>query len=309
MPYVLFSAICCMWGASFILMDRALLAFGPVAIGCGRMLGGSLTLALYCTVQRRWVRITAREWGHLTFVALLANGIPYIVQPYVMRQAGEHAYFGLLITLVPIATILASLPILGVRPTPRQAGGVLGGLACAALIVLDGNRRGIAPPIVLLGLTVPLSYAVGNTYIKWKLDHLPAAPMSALFLGVGGLLMLPWLAAPQALSRWGLAGPAEPQQWPVAVASLLVLSVAGTGLSILVFISLIKSQGPLFAGMVTYVVPMIALVWGQYDAERLTPLQLTAVGGMLAMVALVQWGAAAKPASGGPPRTARRMGS
>ncbi len=55
---------------------------------------------------------------------------------------------------------------------------------------------------------------------------------------------------------------------------------------------LIKTQGPLFAGMVTYVVPVLALFWGQYDSERLTPLQLAAITGVLIMVALVQWGAA-----------------
>ena len=47
--------------------------------------------------------------------------------------------------------------------------------------------------------------------------------------------------------------------------------------------------------MVTYVVPLLALMWGQYDEEQLTPLQILAVAGILAMVALVQWRAAAAP--------------
>jgi drug/metabolite transporter (DMT)-like permease len=297
MPYLLFLFICLVWGGSFILMDRALLAFGPVAIGWGRMLGGAVTLALWCTLQRRWVRITPRAWGHLTLVALLANGVPYVLQPYVMRRAGEHAYFGLMITLVPIATILVSIPMLRVRPSPRQLVGVLGGLACAALIVFDGSQRGMDLATVLLALVVPLSYAVGNTYIKWRLDALPAAPMSALFLGVGAALLTPLLLAPHWLAQAGLAGPAEPQQWPLAIGALLLLGIVGTGAAILAFIHLIKTQGPLFAGMVTYVVPMVALVWGQYDAERLTKLQLAAVAGVLAMVALVQWGAARPPAA------------
>jgi len=68
-----------------------------------------------------------------------------------------------------------------------------------------------------------------------------------------------------------------------------------TGIALLLFVQLIKNQGPLFAGMVTYVVPVLALLWGQFDGERLTSLQVGAIGGVLAMVALVQWGTIARP--------------
>ncbi len=62
-------------------------------------------------------------------------------------------------------------------------------------------------------------------------------------------------------------------------------------------------RAPLFAGMVTYVVPMIALLWGQFDGERLTGGQLAAIAGALAMVAVVQWRAAKPvvPATAEPP--------
>jgi drug/metabolite transporter (DMT)-like permease len=88
------------------------------------------------------------------------------------------------------------------------------------------------------------------------------------------------------------AGPSAPQQWWLATAALVALGVGSTGVAILAFVHLVQTQGPLFAGMVTYVVPMIALLWGQFDGERLTGRQLAAIGGVLAMVALVQWGAA-----------------
>ena len=149
-------------------------------------------------------------------------------------------------------------------------------------------RRGL----LLLALTVPVIYAVGNTYVKWKLDHLPALPLTVLFLSLGGALLLPLQFSPETLTAWNLADPAEPHDWPLAIASIVFLSAVGTGIAILLFVQLIKSQGPLFAGMVTYVVPVLALFWGQFDKERLTPLQLLAIGGVLAMVGLVQWGAA-----------------
>ncbi|MCG8448110.1 MAG: DMT family transporter [Pirellulales bacterium] len=295
MPYLAFLFICIVWGASFIMMDRAGHALGPVEIGLVRLLGGALVLGIYWLYSRLRVRITLSELGHILVVAVFANAWPFVVQPYTMVQAGEHAYFGMLVALVPLATILVSIPMLGVLPTRRQLIGVLGGMVCMGLAVQDGSARGISPGLLTLALTVPVSYAVGNAYVKWKLDHLPALPLTTLFLGLGGLILLPLPFLPGALAEWNLAAPAEPYDWPVAIASMAFLSIVGTGIALLMFVVLIKNQGPLFAGMVTYVVPLQAILWGQYDREMLTMTQLLAIGGVLAMVALVQWGAAEQP--------------
>lgn len=292
MPYLAFLFICLCWGTSFILMDRAAHAFGPAAIGFGRMVGGAATIAIYCLAKRQWMRITGRDLLRLAFVALLANAFPYVAQPYVMAAAGEHAFFGMMVTLVPIATIAAGGLMLNQWPTSRQWIGVLGGLACTAIIVWDGTTRGMQPWLLALALCTPVSYAIGNTYLKWKLSHLPTGPLTTLFLALGAVLVLPVAVTPGLREVLHLGGPASPRDWPVAVASLVTLGVGSTGVAILAFVHLIQTQGPFFAGMVTYVVPMIALVWGQFDHEQLTGRQLAAIAGTLSMVALVQWNAA-----------------
>jgi len=292
MPYLSFLFICVVWGASFILMERASHALGPVAIAACRLLGGALVLAIYWLFNPQAFKVNLVAWGHILVVALLANVLPFVIQPYVMTQAGEHAYFGMLVALVPLATILASIPMLGIWPSRRQLIGVLGGILCLAAAVYDGSNRGISTGLLVLALSVPLSYALGNTYIKWKLDHLPPLVLTIYFLALGGLLLLPLQFSPTTLTAWDLEGPAQPHDWTLAIASVAFLSVVGTGIAIFMFIQLVKHQGPLFAGMVTYVVPVLALIWGQYDNERLTGIQLVAIGGVLVMVAFVQWGAA-----------------
>ena len=191
MPYLCFLFICCVWGSSFILMDRAAYALGPLAIAAGRMLGGALVLGLYWACLRLPARMTARDGGHILFVAALANAWPFVILPYVMTQADEHAYFGMMLALVPLVTIVCAFPMLKVLPTPRQFIGVVGGLVCMAGVVLDGSQRGIPWSLVALGLTVPLTYGIGNTYIKWKLDHLHPLPLTVVFLALGGLMLPP----------------------------------------------------------------------------------------------------------------------
>ncbi len=292
MPYLAFLFICLVWGASFILMDRASHAFGPVAIAVCRLLGGAFVLFLYWRSSPQRIKLSAGSWGHIFVVALLSNALPFVIQPYVMAQAGEHAYFGMMVALVPLATIMASIPMLRIWPTRRQLLGVVGGMLCLTAAVYDGSTRGISPGLLALALSVPFTYALGNTYIKWKLDHMPPLVLTINFLAAGGLLLLPLLFSPTTLAAMHLQGPAQPRDWPLAIASVAFLSILGTGITILLFIQLVKEQGPLFAGMVTYVVPVLALVWGQFDGELLTPTQLAAIVGVLATVAIVQWGAA-----------------
>jgi drug/metabolite transporter (DMT)-like permease len=288
-PYLSFLLCCFVWGGSFILMDRAALAFGPIDIAIGRMGFGAMVVAAYCQFTGRWIKITGRDWLNLFVVSFFANVWPYVVQPYAMRQAGEHAFFGMFTAFVPLATIVASIPMLGAFPTPRQLVGVLGGLACMIMVMWDGSHRGMPLALLALSVSVPISYATGNTYIKWKLDHLPAAPLTAVFLALGALMLVPLRLTPALVDRLQLTGPQTPHDYPLALGSLLLLGIGGTGLCILIFVHMVKNRGPLFAGMVTYIIPLVALLWGQLDGERLSRLQLVAMAGVLAMVALVQW--------------------
>lgn len=292
MPYLYFLFNCLIWGSSFILMDRAAHALGPLAISTGRLLGGSLTLALYWASKRPQNHIAKGDWKHILLVAVVANAWPFTVLPFVMAQADEHGYFGMMVSLVPLVTIMASIPILGIWPTARQVMGVVGGFFCLAGVFLDGSQRGISPGILMLAVTVPITYATGNTYIKWKLSHVDPLPITVLFLGIAGLLLLPLQLFPDLLVRTGLGGPPSPHDWPLALVSMFLLAALSTGIATLLFLRMVKDQGPLFAGMVTYVIPIVALAWGQFDGERLTTLQIAAIMGVLSMVALVQWRAA-----------------
>jgi drug/metabolite transporter (DMT)-like permease len=70
---------------------------------------------------------------------------------------------------------------------------------------------------------------------------------------------------------------------------------------------LVQHHGPLFAGMVTNVVPLGAVLLGWADQETVSPLQLAALIGIVIMVALVQYGGARRdrPAELAPHESAR----
>jgi drug/metabolite transporter (DMT)-like permease len=273
----------------FILLERVTHALGPVEIALWRFGGGAAVLGCFWWLTQRDYRLSRREWLTIVLVALVFNAPPQIILPYLIHQGFGHSFFGPMVAPIPLITILVSIPMLGVLPTGRQLLGVLGGLACMWLIVDDGFDRGMSLAFIGLSLWIPLSSALSNTVIKWKLGGVPAAPMTTAILAIAGLSLLPLQFSQPAMNALHLASPAAS---PTALTwvYLFVLGVVGTGISTAVFVWMILERGPLFAGMTTYVVPVLSLLWGQFDGERITPQQMAAIAGVLVMVALVQSG-------------------
>lgn len=274
-------------------MERASHALGPVTIAIGRLTGGAIVIALVWCLRRhrfRLAELSRQDWARITLVTLIANAWPFVVQPHLLAQGFGHGFFGMMVSLVPLATIAVSIPMLGVWPTTRQLVGVLGGLACIGAILWDGADRGMSGSMLMLAVSVPMVYAWGNTYLKWRLSHVPAVPLSMLMLAIAATSLVPLQSCPPALNALDLAAPPEPKDWKLALAALAWLGTVGTGMTIVLFVHLVLQRGPLFAGMITYVVPVLALMWGRFDHETITARQLAAIAGVLAMVALVQFG-------------------
>jgi drug/metabolite transporter (DMT)-like permease len=277
----------------FILLERVTHVLGPVEIALWRFGGGAAVLGLIWWWTQREYRPSRREWVSIALMSLLFCAPPQIILPYLIHQGFGHSFFGPMVAPIPLITILVSIPLLGLLPTGRQLVGVLGGLACVWLIVDDGFDRGMSLTFVALTLSIPLSSALSNTVIKWKLGRVPAVPLTAMMLVAAGLWLAPLQFSPAAMDALHLAAPANlPTAGPTLLTwlYLFVLTVVGTGISTAVFVWMILERGPLFAGMTTYVVPVLALLWGMVDRERISPQQLAAIVGVLSMVALVQLG-------------------
>lgn len=279
MHYLLFILLCLIWASSFILMKKAALTFGPLTIAGLRCLGGALLLASVWKVFRRAAPPTRRQIPWLLLITILGYGYPYAVQPYLVHRYGS-GFIGMMICFVPLLTVLLSMPVLRVFPTRWQLVGVLGGLGCMAVIMADGLRRDVPATQLLLAFSVPASYALCNTLIKRHFTDLSPHVLALASMGLATLFVLPLGAA------------AEPVAWDgpfwLSAACVATLGIFGTGAATVMFFKLIQDQGPLFAGLVTYVVPLGALLWGWADAEKVTLLQLLALLGVLAMVAIVQ---------------------
>ena len=57
---------------------------------------------------------------------------------------------------------------------------------------------------------------------------------------------------------------------------LVILSIFGTGLAKIIFNKLIQISSPVFSTSVAYLIPIVAVIWGYSDGEKVSFLQLFA---------------------------------
>ncbi len=278
----MFILICLFWGSNFILMKKADAAFGPLSIGAGRLLFAMVALGLvwFFRQRRRWPFGLA-DLPALGLLALLGFIWPFVVQPYLIGKYQNSSFIGIMPALVPLLTIAASVPLLRVHPTARQLAGVVIGLACMVLLVGDGLDRAMAWPDLLMALSVPACYATANTFLKRRFGNVPATALTFAAMALSALVVAPLAAATEPVRADGAT-----LAW--SVAALAQIGILGTGASILMFYILVQTRGPLYAGMVTYIIPLGAMAWGWLDAERISVVQVGAVVAILCMVAVVQ---------------------
>ncbi|MEO0514225.1 MAG: EamA family transporter [Planctomycetota bacterium] len=311
MAYAWFGLVCVIWGSSFILMKKAAVVFGPLTIGAGRVLGGAIVLGVLLGATAGWRRRRRQEglppsgaikfstwswrgFGALWVVVVLGFVYPFSMQPYLIGRLGQSGFIGMMVCLVPLLTIAASVVLLRVWPSWRQWIGVVVGFAAMPVLFGVGRELGVSGWEFVLAATVPLGYAVSNTWVKKTLSHWSPAALTA-----SACALAAWVLVPAGLSREKMhIGEVDTATLIAAVGAVLVLGVMGTGVATVLFYRLVQERGPLFAGMVTYVVPVEALLLGAMDGEAVTRGQVVALAVILGCVALVQWPARKPGASG-----------
>jgi drug/metabolite transporter (DMT)-like permease len=274
--YLMMGGAAAVWGASYMFIKVALDDFGEVAIVCIRTaLGAVVLLAL------------ARRWGALAplrgrWHVAAAIGLAQVVVPFLLITFAENhidsQLAGILVSAAPIFTALLALVFDHDERSQGWAavGIVVGMLGVVLLFGLDLSGSGEEVVGGLMILLASLGYAIGALLQKHKLSGAPPVGIAGVQMAVATVLTLPL----------GLAGLPDHAPSVEAVASLVLLGAAGTGLAFLWFYTLISEIGPARASIISYVAPGFSVVYGVVLLGE--DFSVAAVGG-LALILAGSW--------------------
>lgn len=267
------------WGSSFILMKKGLIVFSATQIAALRMgLAWVVTLPF---LLPRFNEISKKEWLVLLSVGLFGNGIPAFLFAHAQTRL-DSSLAGMLNSLVPILTMIFGLLLFGLRTWTLQVVGlVIGFTGALLLIAMPGGLSGFQPEALLV-VFASACYAFNLNMVR---KFLPT--MRSMLITAGSFL---WIG-PFCLVYLFSTDFTERLSYDYALQSfsaIAVLAIVGTTLAVLMFNKLIQSGGALFASMVTYTVPVVAIIWGVLDGEQISAWSVTGVLTILAGVYLVQ---------------------
>ena len=241
------------WGASFLFIAVALRGVTAVQLVLARLVIASLVLLALCALRRQALPRDLQTWRHLAVLSAFALVLPFTLFSLAVERMSS-GLVGVVNGTVPLFTTAAvALALPGERLSAIRAAGVaVGFLGVVVVLGADGGGSGAGAALGLFGAAC---YGAGFTYTRRFIAPLGVAPL-ALSTGqmASGALMLGLLAP------WVATDPVRVTA-PV-VASVAVLGAVGTGLAYVLYHRLVADEGATSASMVTYLIPVIAVILG-----------------------------------------------
>lgn len=259
------------WGSSFILIKKGLIGLSPLQLGSLRILFTAFFLLLIGAKSLKKVKRPAWKW--LIISGFLGTFFPAFLFSFAETEI-DSAIAAILNSSVPLLALIAGCLFFGASFIKRQLYGVLLGLVGATLLILIGAR--INPDqnywYALLVILAGVMYAFNVNIIKAHMQHI-----SAMAIAVGNFI---FLIIPAAIILF-LTGffNAETLQDTTVHTSLwyvVILALFGTAAAKVMFNKMVQISDPVFASSVTYLMPVVSVLWGLLDGEKFNLLQLGA---------------------------------
>lgn len=266
-------ALGAIWGASFMFIKVGGEEIQPFALVEVRLALAALVMLAVSAARRGTFAEMRRRWLPLTVMGLINCALPYTLitwgETYIssglaaIYNACAPLWAGLLLIFIPSTE----------RTTVRKLVGLLVGIVGVALIVSSNVHLGTEDVWQWVGqgavLLAALSYACAGIFGRFALKGVPVQVSATGQLVTGAIMLLPLAAfqVPAAFPSWQATG------------SLLTLAIAGTALASMMFYWLLSRVGATGTLLVTYLLPVFALMWGAiFLQEEVTYL---ALGGLV----------------------------
>lgn len=275
--WFLFTALCLIWGSSFILMKlgmftadhNAVLSANQVA--AIRILSASLALLIFA--PGAWRRLpSAGTGGYIFLSGLLGSFFPAFL--FCLAESKiDSSLAGTINAVTPIFTLLIATVFYKSKIALHKWVGIAVGFAgCLLLFVGKGETTGGSYSYATYAVLATVCYGINVNMVRHRLMQVPSLDIAALAFS---FLLLPSLAVLYFSDFFDL--PLFEAPYSGAIIASATLGVVGTALASILFYILVKRAGIVFASLVTYGIPFVALGWGLLYGETIAGSQIAAL--------------------------------
>ena len=257
------------WGSSFILMKRGLQSYTPTEITLFRIF---IVFLVFLPFGIRDILSSKLKTKIIILIsAILGSAIPYYL--FVKAQTKiDSSLNGVLNSMTPLFTLVFGVILFKQRFNFKSITGVITGLIGAAGLIFFSNK-GISINSNLIYAFLPLigsaCYALNVNLIKGFLADISAIKITSwsfIFIGPPAGILL--FTNTNFTNNLLYNDPLFKNFFYISI-----LAILGTGIAVWVFNLLVKKTSSVFASSVTYLIPIVAIMWGVYDGENFLLIQ------------------------------------
>ncbi len=249
------------WGSSYILIKKGLVVYSATQLASLRVSISALAFLPIFMSRRKLVNWS--ELRPLLVVGFMGSFIPAFLFAFAQTRINSSTT-GILSSLTPLFTLLLGILFFGVVFRWMRVLGVLIGLGGALFLLLSGAEAGMDGnfwfgSLVILGC---LCYASSVNTVKAHLQDMSVITISAVSFVLIGIPAILYLFTTNFIHVLQNADGA----W-LALGYISILALLGTVAASVLFFKLVQMTDAVFGSMVSYLIPVIALLWGVVDGE------------------------------------------
>lgn len=264
LAWILLIILTLIWGTSFILIKRSLVAFDAGEVGALRMLTAGIVLLPLAFSNYK--KVKGKNWTALFIIGFLGSFIPAFLFAKAETNL-DSSLAGVLNALTPIFVLIAGALLFAQRFTKSQVLGILIGFIGTVFLVFAGSNGSISNInfYAFFVVLATICYGLNANVIKFNVKGLNALTITSISLGmvtpIALLYILIFTDVPNQIINESEA------RWSLLYVS--ILGVMSTAIAMGLFNKLIQITTPIFTSSVTYLIPIVAVIWGLWDGEVL----------------------------------------
>ena len=260
--WLIFGALSIIWGSSFILMKISLdNHLGPYQIASLRIVFAGLIL-LPITVKN--IKNIPRNKLFLVFISgTLGSLLPAFL--FCLAEEGiESSLAGTLNCLTPIFAIITGAIFYKTRVSTNKIAGILIAFIGSILLLFSRGHLQENQQLIFISFVVLAAFLYGFNVNMVTKHLLMISPLNLAAISLS-LNAIPAFMVLIATSFFSLSF--SNHQLLIAVGAAAFMGIMGTAFAIILFYTLVKRAGGIFASMVTYGIPFVAIAWGIFYGE------------------------------------------
>ena len=231
----------------------------------------------------RYVKVKEKtDWLKFLGIGLFGNFIPAFL--FTAAETGiSSSLTGMLNGLTPFFTLLIGILVYKSKVSTNKIIGIIIGLVGAVGLLIPEKISDLGTNINYGGYVViaTVLYGMSVNFIRQYAGNyhsITTTCWAMLLVGPFGGVYLLFTDFSSAVHH--------PLFWN-SLGYVSILAVGGTALSVMLFNLLVKNTGTLFSASVTYLIPIVAILWGFFDGEEISIRQILSIFVILGGVYLV----------------------